>query len=263
MRRFGLLVKRELQTKKRDLSIYALTIFLILLASETINNFLAQYFRMPFPPAPYENLFPYFLFFGGLIITSLAFVDDMFSKNGQQEWLMLPATSLEKFLAKAMLTSWVYPLALIAVFFATSVIIEPLFLLFFSNSITLFNPFTRIVGRQLASYWVIQSLFLLGATFFRKGHFLKTTLSIGTIMFALSILGLLFIKIIFTLRYGRSLGTFELMFSFDSLLLSRSTGALRFFRILGKTLYYGALPFFCWVTAYLRVEEVQATDAIQ
>jgi len=262
MNRFGLLINREIQTSKRDLSIYALTLFLILFFGETLSSFVSQYSQRGFGPAGYANMFPNFLFIGGLIITSLSFATDMFSKNGQQEWLMLPATSLEKFLAKGVLSAFAYPVALIVVFFLSSLITEPIQLLFFGNPITLFNPFTREMAAELSVYWVWQSIFLLGATYFHKGHFFKTVLSLGVIGIALAALGLLFVKIIFSIKYGSSLRTFDVVFSFDSLLFQPASGAIGIFRVLGKLVYFVALPVFCWVTAYFRVEEVQATDAV-
>ena len=262
MNRFGLLINREIQTSKRDLSIYALTLFLILFASETIRSFASQYSQMGFGPAGYADLFPNFLLLGGLIITSLSFADDMFSKNGQQEWLMLPATSLEKFLAKGLLSAFAYPIALIMVFFLSSLITEPIQLLFFGNPMSLFNPFTREMASQLLTYWVWQSVFLLGATYFHKGHFFKTILAVGAIGIALAALGLLFVKIIFSIKYGSALRTFDVVFSFDSLLFRPASGAIGAFRVLGNLLYFVALPLFCWVTAFFRVEEVQATDAV-
>ncbi|MBI9093706.1 MAG: hypothetical protein JEY71_02380 [Sphaerochaeta sp.] len=262
MNRFGLLINREIQTSKRDLSIYAMTLFLVLFASETIRSFVSQYSQNAFGPATYASLFPNFLLLGGLIITSLSFADDMFSKNGQQEWLMLPATSLEKFLAKAVLTAFAYPVALTVVFFLASVLIEPIQLLFFGNPVTLFNPFTRDMAAQFALYWVWQSIFLLGATYFHKGHFFKTLLSLGVLGIALATLGLLFVKIIFSIKYGSSLRTFDIVFSFDSLLFKPTYGAIGTFRVIGKILYFVVLPLFCWVTAFFRVEEVQATDAV-
>ncbi len=262
MNRFGLLINREIQTSKRDLSIYALTLFLILFASETIRSFVSQYSQVGFGPAGYASLFPNFLILGGLIITSLSFADDMFSKNGQQQWLMLPATSLEKFLAKGLLSAFAYPIALVVVFFLSSVITEPIQLLFFGDPITLFNPFTRDVASQFALYWVWQSIFLLGATYFHKGHFFKTVLALGVIGIAFASLALLFVKIVFSIKYGSALRTFDVVFSFDSLLFNPANGAVGAFRVLGKLLYYVALPLFCWVTAFFRVQEVQATDAV-
>ncbi|HAF86726.1 MAG TPA: hypothetical protein DCG32_10270 [Sphaerochaeta sp.] len=262
MNRFGLLINREIQTSKRDLSFYALTLFLILFASETIRSFVSQYSQIAFGPATYASLFPNFLFLGGLIITSLSFATDMFSKNGQQEWLMLPATSLEKFLAKGVLTAFAYPIAITVVFFLASVIIEPIQLLLFGNPVTLFNPFTTGIAIQFAVYWVWQSIFLLGATYFHKGHFLKTILSLGILGIALATLFLLFVKVIFSIKYGSSLRTFDIVFSFDSLLFKPASGVIGTFRVIGKILYFVVLPLFCWVTAFFRVEEVQATDAV-
>jgi len=142
------------------------------------------------------------------------------------------------------------------------VVIEPLQLLFFGNPLTLFNPFTRELASQLAVYWVWQSIFLLGATYFHKGHFFKTILALGVLGIAFAALGLLFVKIVFSLKYGSSLRAFDVVFSFDSLLFNPATGAVGAFRVLGQILYFVVLPLFCWVTAFFRVEEVQATDAV-
>ncbi len=262
MNRFGLLINRELQTSKRDLTIYAATLFLVLLASETMRSFATQYSLSGSSAATYASLFPNFLFLGGLIITSLSFADDMFSKNGQQQWLMLPATALEKFLSKGVLTAFAYPLALIVVFFLSSVIIEPIQLLFFGDAVTLFNPFSRDMGSIMGLYLVWHAIFLLGSTYFHKGHFFKTILTLGVIGLALAALGLLFVKIIFSIKYGSSLRTFDVVFSFDSLLFQPATGVVGAFRVFGKLLYFVVLPLFCWVTAFFRVEEVQATDAV-
>ncbi|MDY0290431.1 MAG: hypothetical protein RBR15_16520 [Sphaerochaeta sp.] len=262
MNRFGLLINRELQTSKRDLSIYAATLFLVLLASETMRSFATQYSLSGSSATTYASLFPNFLFLGGLIITSLSFAEDMFSKNGQQQWLMLPATSLEKFLSKGVLTAFAYPLALIVVFFLSSVIIEPIQLLFFGDPVTLFNPFFSDMGSILGLYLVWHAIFLLGSTYFHKGHFFKTVLALGVIGLALGALGLLFVKLIFSIKYGSSLRTFDVVFSFDSLLFQPATGVVGAFRVFGKLLYFVVLPLFCWVTAFFRVEEVQATDAV-
>jgi hypothetical protein len=55
---------------------------------------------------------------------------------------------------------------------------------------------------------------------------------------------------------------FDMFMYFDPQHLSRSMTSLRVFGYLSEFLYYVALPVFCLVTAYFRVEEVQATDAV-
>lgn len=256
------LMNREVRTSKRELLTYALTIVLILVVNATFQAFFSRYNQGILLSSAYDELFSSFLMLGGFILTSLMFSQDMFSKDGQQEWLMLPATSLEKFLSKALLSAFAYPLALIALFFATSLVGEPLLLLFFKNPIQLFNPFVSEVGTLLVSYWVWQSVFLLGATYFHKAHFIKTVLAIGVIGISLGLLGMLFSKIVFSIKFGSSYDMFNTFIYFDSSVMESPVGGFKVLNVLGKIVYYVLLPVFCWITAYFRVEEVQATDAI-
>lgn len=261
MNRYGFLLKRELRTSQKDLSTYGLTIILVLFFFETMQNIVTQYSWGSYGTEVYDQFFSSFLLLGGFILTSLNFAEDMFGRSSQHEWLMLPATSLEKFLSKAVLVTFAYPLALTLLFFATSLVTEPLQLLFFGNPIHLFNPFTLDVLPSFASFWVWNSVFLLGATYFRKAHFIKTVLAIGLVFLALGSLAMIFIRIIFSIKYGNSVGIFDTFYYFGEGGINSSVG-LRAFAVLSKLIYYIGLPAFCWVTAFFRVEEVQATDAV-
>jgi len=55
---------------------------------------------------------------------------------------------------------------------------------------------------------------------------------------------------------------FDSFMYFDSRYLQNSLTALKVFSGIASVLYYAVLPLFCLVTAYFRVEEVQATDAV-
>ncbi|MGH0053727.1 MAG: hypothetical protein ACQ5SW_10090, partial [Sphaerochaetaceae bacterium] len=213
MNRFSALLKREVKTSQRDLFTYGLVIVLVLFVSETLQSVYARYAGVAFPPESYNEMFPSFLLLGGFIISSLMFADDMFGKNVQHDWLMLPATNLEKFLSKVSLMIIAYPIALIVLMFLTSVVTEPIQLIIFGNPMAMFNPFRdRHFWSLLAHYWVWCSVFLFGGTYFRKAHFIKTVLAVGVIMLALGALGLLFTRIVFSIRFGSSLGMFDAMF---------------------------------------------------
>ncbi len=49
---------------------------------------------------------------------------------------------------------------------------------------------------------------------------------------------------------------------FDTM-MDVSEGWLKTYSVLGQTIYWALLAPFCWAVAYLRVKEVQSTDAIQ
>ncbi len=263
MNRLLALLKREWKTGQKDYSTYGLVIVLLLFAFETMQSLVARYTGSSFPMEVYSEMFPGFLLLGGFITTSMLFSEDMFSKNAQHNWLMLPATNLEKFLSKALVSTIGYPIALTLLFFLTSVVTEPIQLLIFGSPIGLFNPFRdNELWSLLAQYWVWNSVFLLGATFFHKGHFIKTVLAVGVVFLGLGSLALLFTRIVFAIKFGSSMQMFDSFMYFDSRYLQDSLTALKVFSGIASVLYYAVLPLFCLVTAYFRVEEVQATDAV-
>jgi hypothetical protein len=156
-----------------------------------------------------------------------------------------------------------YPIALLVLFFLISVVTEPIQLIIFGNPMAMFNPFRDgKLGILLAQYWVWTSVFLLGGTYFRKAHFIKTVLAIGVIALVLGALGLLFTRIVFAIKFGSSLQVFDAMFYLSPVNLSRALSPLKVFSIITQVFYYAVLPIFCLVTAFFRVEEVQATDAV-
>ncbi len=263
MNRFQALLKREVKSSQKDLNTYALVIVLILFGFETLQSLVARYTHSTFPLEVYGEMFPSFLLLGGFIITSLMFAEDMFGKNTQHDWLMLPATNLEKFASKAVLATVAYPIALTLLFFLTSLVTEPIQLLIFGNPMALFNPFKDSeLWVLLAQYWVWNSVFLLGATYFHKAHFIKTVLAIGVIGLALSGLALLFARIMIAIRFGSQMPMFDAFSYMDARYVEQTVSSLQVFLVIGKILYYAVLPVFCMITAYFRVEEVQATDAV-
>lgn len=256
--RLLLVLRKELYEGKKSFTIYGIVIFLFLFFQEILDAYFSRGVEDLIMGGSYAQSFPPFLFLGGCIMTSVFFAEDMFSRTGQHAWLMLPAASWEKFLAKALLCAIAYPIALTALFVLSSLIIEALTLLIFDNSFSWFNPFSADVGILFFHYLVIQSVFLLGSTYFRKAHFIKTVLSVGLVVLSLLLLGALFIRIAFApyifafLTYPRSL----------SLSFFGSGQYVYFWKLFFQVLYWIALPVFCWICAYLRVKEVQATDAV-
>jgi hypothetical protein len=259
--KFVRVLNKEVQENKKNLFIYALTIALVLFVQEVGGAF---FIRMTGGIQPAENgyltNFIGFLFLGGFITTSIIFSDDMFSRIGQHNWLMLPASRLQKFLAKGLLTAIAYPIALAVLLTVVSIVVEAIALLFFGNPFIMFNPFTRHIGIMMLHYLVTQSIFLLGATYFRKTHFVKTVLSLGVIGILLAILSTIMVRIVFAPYFT---GPFGFHFSIDSYVMYDHLTLVRVSKWIGSVIYWAILPAFCWYTAYLRVKEVQATDAIR
>lgn len=256
--RFLLTLRREIYTQKKLLTIYVITAFIILFVTQAAPVLIAAVFGLPIPAgSSYNELFSLFLFIGGGLYTSTLFQKDMFSKDGNHGWLMLPASTAEKFFAKGLL-SVAYPFALIIFFALTSLFTEGLLTLTAGTPFLPFSPFVSGIWQLVAHALVIQSIFLLGAVFFRKAHFSKTVLSLCIVFIVLGIIATLSMLLLFRSVIGGGV-----MYGFrgeEDILLTPAFSLLKAF---GTALYWAILPLFCWITSYIRVEEVQYTDAVR
>lgn len=171
----------------------------------------------------------------GLLVTSDIF-QDLHSSTTAYQSLTLPATSVEKFL-----TAWIITLPIfLLVSFAAILILSLITSLFYSiiNSAVIFGPFISPFSPETisfaSSYFLYNSIFLLGAVLFRKNNFLKTILAIITIVFSFILITTVVMFIIpnvldidsFTYQIDSSSipdiisNTFTLVVAFTSLLLT-------------------------------------------
>ncbi len=136
------------------------------------------------------------LFIGGYIITSNVF-SDLHHPQKNYVYLTLPASNLEKFISKLLLTTVGYILGAMILYFLFSVIMSLVNLLFFGFTNPLFNPFDEVVWICNGVYLVTQSIFLLGAAFFRKNALIKTVFALWVGATALGIFAALTGRILF------------------------------------------------------------------
>ena len=265
MRLLNLLRKDYFEAKKGML-IYALTVFLILFVQYFITAFLSR--LAPVVPAEgatgYSVFFINLLFIGGFVITSISFTDDMYGKTTQHNWLMLPATPLEKLISRILTTGIIYPLVLVIFMTVVSAFIEALTLLFFQSPFGMFNPITSLTWKLVLHYFITQSIFLLGSSYFKKISLLKTVLAISVLGLVLSILAMLFARIAFAPYFQGFYQPNEVwsQYSFNFDPTTVTIAGIRIFEILGKTIYWFVLAPFFWVFTYFRIREVQAKDAV-
>ncbi|TVQ88357.1 MAG: hypothetical protein EA393_09055 [Bacteroidetes bacterium] len=128
-----------------------------------------------------------FIFIGGFIVTSAAY-NELHTPARGQFYLILPANTLEKLLSNWLLSSAVF---VVVAFVLLSVVLGITTLLsswVFNTDTAFFNPFTHDNLENMGVYVVVQSIFFLGALYFRKNNFIKTLLSVFVVMFGLSII---------------------------------------------------------------------------
>lgn len=261
MRHITHLLRKQVYEDKKGLLIYSGVLFGLLLIPNMIQAYMTRGYLMPYDSG-YLEYFGNFLLLGGFIMTSLAFANNMHCKVKQHAWLMLPVHAHEKLITSIIYYAVIYPIALILFFTASSAVIEGLNSLFFSSHGLLFNPFDADVWEMVLHYIILQSVFLLGSVYFRNRHFVKTVLSLMGLGFVMSLIAMIVFRIAYAPYFDQ---LFHSAYYIDENILwnqAAGTPLVRFTEVLGKILYYGILAPFCWVVAYFRIREVEATDAV-
>ncbi len=132
----------------------------------------------------YGLVMPFF-FIGGYVFTSNIFSELRTSQRGYL-YLTLPASTLEKLIVSWFITSVLYVAASIVVIFSINIILKSVVAIFSANQVPIINLFSPSVLIMFAVYIVTQSVFLLGAIYFRRVNFFKTLLSLFVIIIVIA-----------------------------------------------------------------------------
>ena len=204
-------------------------------------------------PSFHRAAFTILLFTWGIIASSRAF-GALHDKTRNEAYLLLPASALEKTLAR-LLTVTVGMVTYLLVFgTVVSVIVESLNLLFFGRRHGFFDPFDPIVWDRISLYIVVQSLYFLGAAWFRRAHFIKTTLAIALAFIALATLALIAFRIAFADLWSLTWDVPYALAALHDWFTGTGPGVLLAVKLL--------LPIACWCIAWLRVTEAQTSDGV-
>jgi len=244
-----LLMKRDLHTQWRNA-------FLALAAAIAVIIVLGVLVAWQGDTRQFHDiLFPLLFLPGGYILTSRSF-SDLHHKASIRHFILLPAGAGEKTLSRLLFSGPCYLLLAIFGYSIAALCAHFLTLLLFRNAIPFFTPFTRNLRFLYDNYLASQSLFFLGAAWFRKNHFLKTVLTLTLLSFFFSLLGLLAQR----LAFG---GLYQLNHLDPSIfrpLLGRGLmeGLIR----CAKIFYWGILPPFCWLVSWLRIREAEVSHGV-
>lgn len=156
-----------------------------------------------------ENLFPMAVFlyiFGGLLITSSLF-NELHSPTTAFLNFTLPVTAFEKLLSAWVVSTILFSIAAVTGYFLLHLLLQLSSPLFSASppALQLFNPIDQQLSTAIQHYIFYNSVFLLGAVYFKKNTFLKTLLSIilfGVLMaFILGVVGFFHTGNIFLLTF--------------------------------------------------------------
>jgi len=215
------------------------------------------------------GFFVQLLFFGGFIVTSLAFREAR--QNGAGIFYMtLPASPFEKLASKLVVTSVGFALGSLVFYTATAAVSEGINRLIFGAGHPMFNPFDSTVLRAVGLYLITQSVYLLGSLWFRKLAFVKTVLWITIFAVGFALVAGIAARILLAAHFAPSAVQLPGVKIFgDSLTLSNEflqgafgpgtrgyEGLLRF-TLAAKILFYGALAPVCWLASYYKLREIE------
>ena len=243
-RRLGLLLRNDIVGGYRTFAVESAALALLVVWASAMNAFFDG-------EAPDTLLwFSLFLLIWGPIVASRSF-RELHDRTKNESFLLLPASALEKTLARLLLITVGFFVFLLVFATAVSLLSETLNLLAFGDRDELFRPTDGRIWLLIGHFAVAQSVFFLGAAWFRRAHFWKTVLSIVVICFAFGGLGALIGILGMTFDgeelYGAYVGRMRLAdFGVDAV----------------KLAYYFVLPVFCWFVAWLRVRETQVSYGV-
>jgi hypothetical protein len=261
MRHIRLLIRKQLFEDRKGLVIYAVAafgavflfgLFRALTQNQAVDSFSTYY----------SQWFNNFLFFGGLIVTSITFSESMHSKIRQHEWMTLPAHAHEKLIAKIIYLALLYPAALLIFMTISSLVTEGAAMLIIGRSVPIFRLYETEVWRSIGGYLVLNAVFLLGASYFTSAHFMKTVLSLILITLVFGLFAALIARVVYA-PYIDSL--FRDPYLFDQFSLTFTTGdtplLLKAGRVISRILQVAIVPF-CYLVTYLRIREKEALNAV-
>ncbi len=141
-------------------------------------------------------IFSFFILFGGFIYTAQIF-KDLNTTGNSYFFLTLPSSNFEKLLASLIISSLGFSLLYTGTFLIYVGVANEIHSLVHGTDFVYLDFENSHLLKSLQSYWVCQSIFLLGAIAFKSKNFIKTIVSAFLIVLVgfiiVSLLGAIFV----------------------------------------------------------------------
>ncbi len=186
-------------------------------------------------------------YFGGIRMAASAF-PELRNTERSSFWLMIPGSTLEKYLSRLILTSLGFAVLFSLLFFIGVNVGNIINTLFFKSYFFIFIPFARADFLSVAaSFLILHSIFFAGGLFFKRYPIIKTILFVLMLillfMIGVSIIG----GIVFSYRVSFNVENFPVVSRYWALSVS----------LFYKIICYCIIPLFCWIIGYQRLKEVE------
>jgi len=144
----------------------------------------------------HEVFFPLCLFGIGAVLTSVSF-SDLHMPRRSAAYLTIPASHAEKTAEKLLTTNVAFIIVMYVGYFLYSVLAALLSRILYGESFGLFNPWTLTVWNAVRTYFVVHSIILFGAVYFRRKNLIKTVLVLAVLGIGFSLLAALITYLVF------------------------------------------------------------------
>jgi hypothetical protein len=247
--RFGHLLKKDLLFDQKRTWLVAGAAFIVLFVTILFWAYDGDNDAVTFA----NEFFPALLFGGGIFYTSLAF-KELDEQNTGMLYLSLPASNFEKFFSKFLITTIGFVLFLIVSWWLFTAISGSIIKGFFDMEVYSFTPFDSENWLLIKVFFIVQSLFFLGAITFKKYTAVKTIASGFIASFLVIGVVLLIIRIVFYDYFDgfRPIGPQDANLRPSMWLQDFAMYSLKGF---GKFMLWIVLPIFFWTVSYFKLTE--------
>jgi hypothetical protein len=252
--RFYLLVRNGIVLNKSAILIVSAAVGGVLLFLSALDAFLG------YRPRFHQGLYLGVLYVGGLIVTNRIFKEFHDTVKGPA-WLLIPASLLEKTSSRIALSTVMYVITTMLIYFGFSLVSEGFNWLLFRRHHPLFNPFDQLVLHGVALYFVLQAPFLVGAIYFQKLSWSKTILALLGYTFVFFVVVVFAMWLIFGNYFDGLLPSLETLIEQPGTFYE-SIGANieRLGRIglwIWRIIFWALIPPLCWTICYYRLRETE------
>jgi hypothetical protein len=248
-KRFYLLLFHAMRLHQTRLLIVAATVGLLVLLLLSVSALGHASDRL------HQRLFPLTLFATGFILTGQAF-RELRDPHHAMAWMLLPAGTFEKWVSRLFLTGFGYAVTFTIAWCLITALAVIISRGLFSIACPWFSPFHSRVILSIGLYTVLQSLFFVGAIYFRRLAFFKTILFLMLLGISLFVFGLLGIKVILGGDFV-ALVAKGLIHPDQDLALWLNDDVRTTLLWIWRIVFWGLLAPCCWVISYLRFKEFE------
>lgn len=248
--RLGMLLRNDLQIFSR-LVLYASLVLLglmIALYMVQVQDVIEHGTAPPF----FTEWFGTILMIGGFLLSSFAFYE-LANKQKGMSYLMVPASMLEKWLSRLLLTGPAFALYFWILFGVIALIAQGISQLLFGVQLEPFEWSGDTTWLLIRLYLVFQAFFVAGSVFLGRLAFLKTPVALAIVGFVMLGIMYLYLK---ALTWNISQPGWEIEFAGEY----RNSAGMRAWvegpmvKTLEGLFWWVLAPFF-WVVSYLRLTE--------